>query len=139
MAERAPRVVVGFHGSAGSHDALHLGRLLARTLDVDLEVAVALPYEPLPLPVEAYDDALEEHFEGLFNAARRDLGEYPFTPRELRERSPARALTELAESDPVHVLVVGSAQHGEQGLASPGTVGERLLTGSPCPVAIAPR
>ena len=79
MAERAPRVVVGFHGSAGSHDALHLGRLLARTLDVDLEVAVALPYEPLPLPVEAYDDALEEHFEGLFNAARRDLGEYPFT------------------------------------------------------------
>ena len=80
-----------------------------------------------------------EHFKNLFEAAARTLGDVPFARRELRERSAARALTELAESESVEALVIGSAEHGELGRSCPGSVGERLLTGAPCAVAIAPR
>lgn len=139
MANETHSIVVGFDGTPGSHDALRLGGLLARALGEELQVAIALPYEPLPLPVEAYDDALEQHFEALFDSAARDLEPMEFRRRELRERTPARALTELAESEPVDSLVIGSAEHGEMRRACPGRVGERLLTGAPCAVAIAPR
>jgi nucleotide-binding universal stress UspA family protein len=137
MADRGDIVLVGFDGRPGSRDALHLGRTVARALDEELHVAVALPYEPLPLPVEAYDEALEQHFGQLFAAAAHDLGN-EFERRELRERSPARALTELAESEPVDVIVIGSSESCDKGRAVPGKVGERLLTGAPCAVAIAP-
>ena len=139
MSDGNPVVVAGFDGSPGSHDALRLASLLARSIDAALHVAVALPYEPLPLPVDAYDEALEEHFQNLFDSAARTLEDVPFTRRELRERSAARALTELAESESVEALVIGSAEQGEVGRSSPGSVGERLLTGAPCAVAIAPR
>jgi nucleotide-binding universal stress UspA family protein len=138
MAEQNDHVIVGFDGRPGSHDALHLGRTLSRALGEELHVAVALPYEPLPLPVEAYDEALDQHFGQLFAAAADDLGD-EFVRRELRERSPARALTELAESEPVDVIVIGPAESCDEGRAAPGKVGERLLSGSPCAVAIAPR
>jgi nucleotide-binding universal stress UspA family protein len=44
-------------------------------------------------------------------------------------------LTEEAEAD---LVVVGSSHRGEVGRVLAGSTGERLLNGSPCPVAVAP-
>jgi nucleotide-binding universal stress UspA family protein len=55
------------------------------------------------------------------------------------QHTPARALHELAERDHVDLVVVGSSHVGALGRVMPGSTGERLLHGSPCPVAIVPR
>jgi nucleotide-binding universal stress UspA family protein len=133
------RIVVGFDDSDESRDALRLGRDLARAEDAELEVAAALSNAPLEIGVDYHEDALEERFDQLFGHAERELGEVGFGRRELRDSSPARALTELAEAEDPEMLVVGSTHRGAIGRVLPGSVGERLLTGSPCPVAVAPR
>jgi nucleotide-binding universal stress UspA family protein len=48
-------------------------------------------------------------------------------------------LKELAEAEGSDVIVVGSGDRGKPGRACPGSVGERVLDGVPCAVAIAPR
>jgi nucleotide-binding universal stress UspA family protein len=133
------RIVVGFDGSDESHDALRLGKMLAKADSAQLEVAVALQYAPLPIEVEAYDRTLAEHFDEVFAETERELGEGKFVRRELREGSAARALTELAETENPELIVIGSTHRGALGRVYPGSVGERLLNGAPSPVAVAPR
>jgi len=53
--------------------------------------------------------------------------------------SPASGLPELAESEEAELLVVGSTHRGKLGQVFPGSVGERLLRGAPCGVAVASR
>jgi nucleotide-binding universal stress UspA family protein len=53
--------------------------------------------------------------------------------------SPVRVLHEAAEEIGAGLIVVGSSHRGPAGRVLPGGVGERLLHGAPCPVAIAPR
>jgi nucleotide-binding universal stress UspA family protein len=52
--------------------------------------------------------------------------------------SPARELTLLAEDSDVDVVVVGSTHQGALGRVLPGSVGDQLLNGAPCAVAVAP-
>ena len=52
--------------------------------------------------------------------------------------SPARGLTELAESEDADLIVIGSSRHGEAGHIRLERTAGRLLQGAPCAVAIAP-
>ena len=52
--------------------------------------------------------------------------------------SPARVLHELAESRSAAMLVLGAIQRAGVAHILPTGVGERLLQGAPCPIAIAP-
>lgn len=132
-------IVIGIDGSEGSEDALQLGKALGRAEGAELVVAAALPYDPLPIEVEAYDRALAEHFEQLFAQVESQLADVEFVRRELRDSSPAHALTELADAEGADMIVLGSTHRGKLGRVYPGSVGERLLNGAPCAVAIAPR
>lgn len=132
-------IVVGFDEGEESDDALAFGRALAEAEEATLKVAVALDYAPVPIEVEAHDRALAEHFDEIFARAERQLGGVEFERLELRDSSPARALTELAEADDSSLIVIGSTHRGALGRVYPGSVGERLVNGAPCPVAIAPR
>ncbi|MEA2446160.1 MAG: hypothetical protein QOJ12_3452 [Thermoleophilales bacterium] len=58
--------------------------------------------------------------------------------RQLRSTSAARALHEAAERDDAGLIVVGSSRRSSAGRVMPGSTAERLLHGSPCPVAVAP-
>jgi nucleotide-binding universal stress UspA family protein len=51
--------------------------------------------------------------------------------------SAAHRLYEVAEEEDVDLIVVGSTSRGPLGRVLPGSVGERLLHGAACPVAIA--
>ncbi len=53
--------------------------------------------------------------------------------------SPARGLHDTAVSEQADLIVVGSSHHGPLGRVLLGSVGERLLSGAPCAVAVAPR
>jgi nucleotide-binding universal stress UspA family protein len=53
--------------------------------------------------------------------------------------SPARGLHDTAVSEQADQIVVGSSHRGPVGRVLLGSVGERLLSGAPCAVAIAPR
>jgi nucleotide-binding universal stress UspA family protein len=53
--------------------------------------------------------------------------------------SPARGLAELAEEEGAAMVVAGSHRGGAFGRVASGGTAERLLHGSGCPVAVAPR
>lgn len=98
------RLLVGFDGSDGGHDALELARALA--LGGDNDTVLVITARP--------------------NGSAAGS-------------SPAAMMTELAEGAGIDLVVVGSPHRGAVGRALIGSVAERLLHGSPCPVVAAPR
>ncbi len=135
------RILVGFDGSEESRDALHLAAGLAELGGGQIELAAVYLQPPLA-PKAAIDTKREaDYFDWVFSEAHTEL---PGTPLALRRHtlsdiSAARALTSLAEEEAADVIVVGSTHRGELGRILPGSVGEKLLQGAPCAVAIAPR
>lgn len=134
-------VLVGYDGSPESRDALALARTLAKASNSWLLLAwieavgpFDLPYEAVVAPVQnRAEDALREVSREL-----RDQGVEVGTSVGLLG-SAAQGLHELAEGESAALIVVGSSHRGRVGRVLAGTVGTRLLHGSPCPVAIAPR
>jgi len=129
---------VGYDGRAQGRDALALGSSLARALDAPLIVAAVYPSEDVAtsLPAEeqrARADRLAR--EGADEVAPAlDANPYP-----VAGRSPAHGLHDLAEAEGAAVLVVGSSHRGALGRVLAGNVATQLLSGSPSPVAVAPR
>jgi nucleotide-binding universal stress UspA family protein len=58
--------------------------------------------------------------------------------RVVGANSAAEALYDLADDLEAASVVVGSSHRGSVGRITPGSVAEALLSGSPCPVAVAP-
>jgi nucleotide-binding universal stress UspA family protein len=137
------KIVIGFDGTDSGEDALALGMLLARaTGDVPL-VAVIHPQE-YPIGVGRVDAEwvayMHERAEQLLGRARRLLGADAGAEfREVSAPSESRGLHELAERERAELVVVGSSHRGPLGRTYPGSTGDRLLQGSACPVAVAPR
>ena len=133
------RIVIGVDGSERSEDAVAFGRVLAQASGAPVTVASAYPFEPA-----AARDARSEYGEFLRRDAEKTLEQMSAPLRDLRglemrfvaDRSPARALQHLAGELDAGVIVVGSSHTGRAGRVLPGSTGERLLHGSPCPVAV---
>ena len=134
-------IVIGCEDSAEGRDAVALGVELAQALGARplLVGAVALPDDLLTgaqLEEElrgAVGGWLERVAEGV-----RELGLEPQV-RALASSSGARALYGAAVEAGAALIVVGSTHRGALGRAVAGSTGERLLHGSPCPVAVAAR
>jgi nucleotide-binding universal stress UspA family protein len=133
------KVIVGFDGREESGDALALGFLLASILDGEVEVATVLDYNPLPIDLQPFEEALRGHFDEIFEIVHRQAAGRPYTAHRLTGSSPAGKLSELAEELVADVVVIGSTHRGPLGRVFPGTVGDGLLSGAPCAVAVAPR
>lgn len=124
-------VVVGFDGSDESRDALLLAKQFAGAEDATLHVAVVQwDWEP---------DQFPQRFASLFSQARRELGAQQFVEQPLKNSSAAEALHDLADELQPDLIVLGSTHRGKAGRILIGSVGERLLHGAPCSVAVAPR
>jgi nucleotide-binding universal stress UspA family protein len=126
-AVRSGDFVAGFDGGERGADAVRLGAVLARTAGRRLRVVRVEPglsaAERLSREVEAILDPL-----GL-----------PAETLPIDGGSPARVLQELAEAEELGMIVLGSTHRAGLGRVMPGSVAERLLSGAPCPVAVAPR
>lgn len=141
---RQSRVIVGFDASEQARDALQLGSELAKAEGAELHVAVVLPRGEAPFEEALFGGRLAEQVDQqLFDEVARELDGMSFIPAHLNGalggRSAARALYEYARDEGADLIVVGSTHRGKLGRVLPGSVGESLLRGAPCGVAVAPR
>jgi nucleotide-binding universal stress UspA family protein len=134
------RVIVAFDGSERSADALELALRLLDPAGV-LTLACVVPGQRWHVGAHVHrpDAPVPDEFAEMFADARATI---PAGIR-VRERapvaaSPARGLTELAESESADLIVIGSSRHGEADHIRLERTAGRLLQGAPCAVAVAP-
>jgi nucleotide-binding universal stress UspA family protein len=125
-------IVVGYDGSDEAKDALALGLLLARTTGARLLAA----YVYLPVMAIDHSDLAAE----MRSDAEQLLEDLPpeVDTRIVESSSAARGLHDLAEAEGADLVVLGPSHRTPAGRLVVGSVGERLLHGSPCALAVAP-
>lgn len=134
-------VLIGVDGSSRAEDAIALAVLLAPALEAEPVLFYAHPYGELEslLSDGDYRQLVRGVAETSSRQARSQFGDKP-VPRLVlvADRSAAGALHEAAENEDVAAIIVGSSHRGAVGRVFPGGVAQRLLSGAPCPVALAP-
>jgi nucleotide-binding universal stress UspA family protein len=135
-------VVAGFDGSPSAEDGLVLARACRRVLDAPLVVATVHP-APAPIGsgrVDAEWTADRHHqAETILDSARRLLADDDRVEfRVVASSSAAHGLHDLAEELNASVIVVGSSTEAAQHRLFAGSTAQRLLSGSPSPVGVAP-
>jgi nucleotide-binding universal stress UspA family protein len=130
-------IVVGVDGTGSGLDAAALAARLARITGDPLVVACVYPEGRR----SSLDAAAAVHGPAAkaLEAARELAEEAGPEYRTVASSSPARGLAELAEEEDAAMVVVGSHRSGAFGRVASGGTAERLLHGSACPVAVAPR
>jgi nucleotide-binding universal stress UspA family protein len=127
------KIIVGYDGGPEASDALQLGGLLANVTGAELIVAYALA------PPLEFETSISARFASVFDRARSELPNRDFGMRELRDVSAPAGLADLAATEAADLIVVGSTHRGMLGRTFPGSVGERLLSRTQCPVMVSPR
>jgi nucleotide-binding universal stress UspA family protein len=122
-------ILTGVDGTGSGRDAVALASALARATGSGLIVVCVYPKDG-----EDGDVATS-----ALDSARELLGDLPAEFRSVPSTSPARGLAETAEAEGAGMVVVGSHRSGVIGRVASGGTAERLLHGTPCPVAVAPR
>jgi nucleotide-binding universal stress UspA family protein len=135
-----PEIVVGIDDSAGARDALAFATRLASCAGATVRLATAFNYSDVPSRArnETFRRYLEQDAVELLRSTAESVDGVSGTDA-IADPSPPHALHKLAEEVDAALLVVGSTHRGAVGRVVPGSTGERLLHGSPCPVAIVPR
>lgn len=129
-------IIVGYDGREESDDAIALGTVLARSLGAQIVLALVYPlFRPLAADSEYVTAARAEAEATLAQAPVADDVERMAVPA----RSAAHGLHDLATARQAQLVVVGPSRNAGLGRVVPGSVGHKLLHGSPCAVAIAPR
>jgi nucleotide-binding universal stress UspA family protein len=130
-------IVVGVDGTGSGQDAVALAARLAHATGDPLIVACVYPEgtrSSLDAAAAVHGPAARA-LEAAEALAEEAAAEYRTVP----SGSPARGLAELAEQEDAAMVVVGSHRGGAFGRVASGGTAERLLHGSGCPVAVAPR
>jgi len=133
-------ILVGIDGTAGAEDALAFAQRLAGPTGASLRLASAFPYNSVPSRVSnrAINEALRQEAQATLDRAAASTGGADVATEAIADASPPHALHTLAEEVGAALVVVGSTHRGPAGRVLPGSTAERLLHGSPCPVAIVP-
>jgi nucleotide-binding universal stress UspA family protein len=135
-------ILAGADGTDSGLDAVAFGARLAAAVGAPLVVVCVSP-EQAGLASTGAEDDVRRHTVAILEAARtvatEVAGSPPAEERTVVATSPARGLAELAEEEEVEAVVVGSTNRGVVGRVMSGSTAERLLHGTGCPVAVAPR
>ena len=128
------KIIVSYDGTDNDRDALTLGGKLS-----ELGGEISLAYVRHTQQPDSAREALEEKdAEELLASGAEALGDEK-TPRHVVvHASTGAGLWELAESERADVIVFGSDYRTAEGAVMPGTSAQRMLTGGPAAVAIAP-
>lgn len=129
------KIVVGYDGGEQGRDALALAAALRASAG---SIIAACVYPTGHVQGEQIDQGMADSARRTLLEAREQLNSDWLELRAVPGHSPAHGLHVLCEEAGADLAVVGSARRGDPGRVSPGSVGERLLNGSPCPVALAP-
>lgn len=123
-------IVAAIDATKHSLDPLALGRLLADAVKAPLVV------------VHAFDDGsagAREEAERVLVELASEAGVQPASHQLISSRKRAQELQRITEDESTGVMVIGSTTKGRLGrLFAGGGVGDRLLGGAACPIAVAP-
>jgi nucleotide-binding universal stress UspA family protein len=134
--------IAGFDGSIASIAAVAFARRLGEATGAD--VVATTVFSPAPLVPAKGASAMAD---AELDAAIREAAEHTMAQlnepetvlrRVIPGRSAAQGLHKLAEQEEAELIVVGATHHGTAGRIVMGSVGHRLLHGSPCPVLVVP-
>ena len=135
------KIIVGVEDFDRSIAAVAFARRLASAAGAQLILATAYPHEGLPSQI-VYTD-LDRRLHGgaqdILSRMRAEAGDVETETRAIAASSAARALHALAEREEAALIVIGSSHRGNTGRVLAGTTADRLLHGSPCPVAVVPK
>ncbi|TQM44728.1 universal stress protein [Pseudonocardia cypriaca] len=136
-------VLVGLPRDERAAAAVHLGLMLARSLDEDLLFCTVVPppWPPGMARVDAeYQEYLDSSAQETIEEARRLVpGDRSAAFVVARARSTSAGLLEVAREHGARLLVLGSSTAGVLGRVAFGSVADRLLHSSPLPVVLGPR
>lgn len=132
-------IVLGYDPEHGGKDVLDLGRLFAEVLAAKPHVVTALPWPDYLAGAADFDEQLDADVHEQFAVVHDELDDLGVETEAVASRTPASTLQQIAESREAAMIVVGSCHHGPVGRTLAGSVGESLLHGASCSVAIAPR
>ena len=133
--------IVGHDGTDRGDDALALAARLATLCNAEL---LAIHVIGMPPVRDTFTgpvvQRLEEEAGVVLARASRALGDVPGpSPRTVHASSPAAGLQQVCDAERAGLVTVGSTHRGPVGRVVVGTTAERMLSGAPCPVALAPR
>jgi nucleotide-binding universal stress UspA family protein len=144
-------ILVGYDPRAKDRAPVRLGVVVARITEAPVIVAsVQAPAGPRPIGITSQQELpyaiVQPDPDLLHDCApqveeiRLELEPYGIQAdcEVLTGMSAAKALHEAAEERRAGLLVVGSSRRGARGRVLAGSTAGRLLSGSPCPVAVAP-
>ncbi len=128
------KIIVSYDDTDNDRDALALGGTLG-----ELGGDVSLAYVRHTQQPDSAREALEEkEAEELLEHGAEALGDEKISRQVVVHASTGAGLWELAESEKADVIVFGSDYRTARGAVMPGTSAQRMLTGGPAAVAIAP-
>jgi nucleotide-binding universal stress UspA family protein len=128
------KIIVSYDDTDNDRDALGLGRALG-----ELGGDISLAYVRHTQQPDSSREALEEkEAEELLAHGAEALGDEKTPTHVVVHASTGAGLWELAESEKADVIVFGSDYRTAGGAVMPGTSAQRILTGGPVAVAIAP-
>lgn len=138
-------VVVGFDGGDPGEDALVLARTCARVLGTRMIVTVVHPSPAAISPARVDAEWVADRHraaEAVVETARWSLAAagdgVEVAYRIVASSSAAHGLHDVAEETGAALIVVGSGAAGAAERLFAGSTAERLLSGSVCPVGVAP-
>jgi nucleotide-binding universal stress UspA family protein len=132
-------IIIAVDAKERTLDALALGHRLTEATGAPAVLITVFAHHPLHDPENpALITVREEARDTLLELARAERLEIT-DARVIPGNFAARELQRVTEEPDTGLVVVGSTTRGPVGRLLVGGVGERLLTGAACPVAVAPR
>lgn len=134
------KIVIGYDGSEEAKDALRLAADLNKATGAELVVSAIDEIEPYwgDLNLEQLNESRQDYFQRMFAEAADQLGDSSFK-RVVGTGSAPAALEQIAKTEDPDVIIVGSTHRAGMAKVLPGSTGARLLSGSPCAIAVAPK
>ena len=129
-----PRIIISYDDTDNDRDALALGRLLAVS-GADLSLAYVRHSQ---LPEQDREAEEERQAEELLERGAREIGAPDMQRDVVFHASTGQGLIELAEKENADVVVFGSDYRTAPSAVQPGTSAQRMLSGGPVAIAIAP-
>lgn len=128
------KIIVSYDDTDNDRDALALGRVLG-----ELDSEISLAYVRHTQQPDSAREALEEkEAEELLEHGAQALGDDRIPRHVVVHASTGAGLWELAETEKADVIVFGSDYRTAAGAVMPGNSAQRMLTGGPVAVAVAP-
>jgi nucleotide-binding universal stress UspA family protein len=132
-------IVVAYDGSPHSEDGLALAGVLSEVLAARPLVTTVVLYPDHLSSAEERQTIASEYARKTLEVGADRLRALDPRTRALGDDSPAHALNEIAEAEEPLMVVLGSTHRGPLGRVFLGSVGQSLLSGAPCAIAVAPR